>query len=576
MITKVLNKTVLCPVIILGILLYFLSPKNISAEEIPQKFEIDINSDFSGSAQYVIELKNNYENKVIESYQMAMPLTKVTGIEAFLDNNPVNVSLVQNNVLIKFESKAIPPLKSASLNIKFIAKELVSYVSGMYFLRVNKAIQSESISYTINFPSSLKDYYYITASSPISENNQIKFSSEGGFFIAWGNPPLVNLSFYAKVVGDSNLRFFNLPSLKLNFDTVYKSVTGVDYGLEDKYKNLWGVIAPESPEFSFEAVIKPGNSVLSSNYPKYSNFIENFEQELNPEKLKEYSEKSNPEINEYLKSLQVNKNVYPAFSYCKALGAIAEIKKAVFVIEYGYLIFDELQDKDSKTLHVWCSVVENNKKILFDPYLEVISGYSFFDNNALDRVTLGIWDPESELISIDTLNNLTMQSYATINLEGESFFNTSLQNNGLTSSLEQIEIFDNYAVAKVVIPSVVKPVAISSFESNLKVSNVLAERFTESKVVALPFIENKIPIEILRNTVNPFSNTQLLDLNIKLEGNLNSEIYLSQNITWPVNKNFIFLTLWVVFLTTIYIAFTVRKNSKKFFYFIRKAFGFRI
>ncbi len=576
MITKVLNKTVLCPVIILGILLYFLSPKNISAEEIPQKFEIDINSDFSGSAQYVIELKNNYENKVIESYQMAMPLTKVTGIEAFLDNNPVNVSLVQNNVLIKFESKAIPPLKSASLNIKFIAKELVSYVSGMYFLRVNKAIQSESISYTINFPSSLKDYYYITASNPVTENNQIKFSSKGGFFIAWGNPPLVNLAFFAQVVADSNLRFFNLPSLKLNFDTVYKSIKGVEYGLEDKYNNLWGGITSGNSEFSFETVIKPGNSILPSNYPNYSNFVEDLKNEQDFERHKEYSSQSSIEINEYLKKLQVNKNIYPAFSYCKALGAIAKEKNVAFVIEYGYLIFDELKEKNSKTLHIWCSVIEDNKKILFDPYLEVVSGYSFFNNNALDRVILGIWDPESELISIDTLNNLTTQPYATINLEEKSFFSTNFQNNEIASSLEIKEILDNYAVAKVVIPSVFKPLAINSFESNIKISNVLEERFPESKIVAIPFIENKIPIEILRDTLNPFSNTQNLELKIKPENSLNSEIYLSQNITWPVNRNFIFLTLWVAFLTIIYMVFTIRKNSKKIFYFFRKALGFRI
>lgn len=576
MIKKFLNKKFRFFLLIILIIstISVVSAKKVYAKEEFDTVLVDIAADLSGSVRYSILLTNEEENFLIDSYQIHLPFLDVTAINASLNNIPINSKINDGILTLTLEGNAIYPKSSGRLNIELTGKEIIKNLNNIKFLRLNKIKTNQIIKYKVKVPNSFGTISFLTAKQEkeekVSGATEITFATEGGIFIAWGNRSNVKLDYSITSTGGG---FFNLvPSSNLQ-EVDYLSLSGLLYGLGDLYGNIWGAKNPLEDEVKFSLLVKTGQTQFVKEIPDYSKIFYEFSDkndQLDSSMVNLSNNERIKKINDFVKTISYNEE-YPGLTLCKAAGAIAQKNNFRSVIKYGYLIFAELSFKPQGSLHIWCEVETPEKIITLDPYLEKETGYQFFDNNGYDRITLGVFDPNSSFILPETINNLTKIKTAEI-----TFNSVMPEVSRQNTTLEFYQTDNAFMLA-------IGELAINSLESIpleiLKMNLVVFDNFKldrnlqQYQVIVLPQTKNKIPVIFKKQLQNLFSLEESFPVEMQLA---TKTIFGNINVKWEISYIYIAAALIILVPMIFYLGIKIFKTRKKFIFLVKKSTGFRI
>ena len=269
-------------------------------------------------------------------------------------------------------------------------------------------------------------------------------------------------------------------------------------------------------------------------------------------------------VNEIWKRLEGSSTSLNSFEYCYVMVSVADFLGVKSRIDYGYLLAPSIDEINSGNPHIWCEVRIEEKNILLDPFLENLTGISYFDQSPVDRVKFGIWHPSQDYNNalglasntknifhidiqdaehIDTQNNLQLSlDFPTSAFSGEYYTGTLNITNesAYFLSIKSLQ-YDNADIMENIKVSGLTPAILPQQNNQIVVNGLREQNF---------LFEGKKDITITLNTSN--TNFSEVNANAEMEFHQDSRILM-----------FLLIGLLVSFVVMIVIIVIVVRNARE-------------
>ncbi len=423
--------------LVLTIILPILNPIRASDFEI-EKINTKINLQEDNSAIFSIDLevKNSSSTQLIRNLDLSLPFNNPLEITAQKDNSNISTKIDKKdkNVLLSlnFQDSPIFTNSTSQINIKFkITKFLHRYENTARELFLEKISTPQKVNFfttQIYFPKSFSLPSFSTIdynTVEVSENEYyINVNSNRKIYMMWGNVLRQDIYSNFDLVNDLDEEVESVYQIipeTSNQSVVYKSITESNIGIADKYANIFGKINLEPKEvktINIEARIEKNTDLfldeainykinLDTNYNVAKEIVEQIhaEDKNDFEKVRLVNEiikeKFTPEqsINvdkDSLENLNLNKKNFHELDYALTASWALNQLEIKHVIAYGYLFTDKLTNFKLDEVHVWIVFELDGKSLILDPFLDDVTSMSYSFNNELDRLRMGIWNPDNQ------------------------------------------------------------------------------------------------------------------------------------------------------------------------------------
>src|SRR5260221_1312994 len=380
-----------------------------------------------------VDLTNNNKDAVIDSYSIFLPFSDID-----LHDTKINGKSIGNkfekvdggyNVQFSFSDSVILFGSASVVEVDFTPKGNMSEISGLKKLYIPYLNASSSdIKFRIIYPDEFGDLSFNSGKNIVITNSNgyrtMNMKSDKSLFLIWGNNAIYNISSELEVKNSRETEIHYLAPIIAEDPTQsvsYRKIEGGDIGMGDNFGNKFSFVtlaANSSKKFSFSAEVL--KDVTKANSPNF----DSYDWQLNLDSTtgqKIYSEiNKSPDINEKLRNMNnflskelkpdssVNidfktldtvwdrvqsKSTFNSFEYCYLVSATADYLGLKTRIDYGYVMIYPKDSPTSFVPHVWCTVLNGDKEISMDPFLESITGVSYFGLTGIDRIRMGSWDP---------------------------------------------------------------------------------------------------------------------------------------------------------------------------------------
>lgn len=436
---------IILKIVILMILCSFFA-KHVNAEQrvTARNFDVNIivNEDLSLQSILNIEIRNDDPNNLIGGYRIELPFKNPSNIKTFLNNSEVTFS--EENIdgfiaiTLLFSNQAIRPNDTALLTIEFKNLNIISDNKNFREIFLPGFELSHSIetsSYSFSYPKTFQEIAVLADVNAeifdVGSTFKIKKNNLDPIYIIWGEKAKFRLDadFTLTNEEDSKVKnIFNAPML-FEFQNIYfDKLEGVNSGVYDALNNQYFVVdldKKSSKKVVFSAYLEK-NYGNSSVYPNLYNYPFDSSTKIG-EKINSNIDKSLSPVsqiawvNDFIKSTfspvykeEINLSEYAnlwhldlekdpnlanlsSLEYCFYIVSFAESINVKAKIEYGYILSRQIPNFNFNAPHVWCTLKVESKDYLVDPYLEELTGLSFFGEDSFyDRLIMGTWHPDNK------------------------------------------------------------------------------------------------------------------------------------------------------------------------------------
>jgi len=398
------------------------------------RVDVVLNDDDSADFDISLDLSNNSDINIVTGYTYIFPNFEGVSPNATLEGRQasINVSQIDDDFLklgVVF-SEPLKPAESARLNITANISNFVKKINDTRIIQF-RIPEDEIDQFKINYMKDLGSPSFIALdNSQIKDNDdtyELMLENTNSVFIIWGDEYSVGVKSEFKIKNPNNNSTDLLTSVIpdfLNQDVEYKEILNGDFGVTDDFGNKFivsNVSGDSEVTIQFEANVTKSLGDLRLDNHKELNIArgrsndllkisreKTSENALNTSKIKllhDYLLSNYPlnldeslsfeSVDQYWSRLNSKQN-FESFDYCFVLTGIAEELGLKAQIRYGYIMLPSNFGKNPFP-HFWCIFEDGENTFLVDPYMEQLTGYSYFGiDNDVDRINVGIWHPEQD------------------------------------------------------------------------------------------------------------------------------------------------------------------------------------
>lgn len=385
---------------------------------------ISLRSDYSAQLHWDIALKNTSPAKLVSSYELKLPFTKISNPRATLNKTRIKISVSSGSagtvIVFQFGDLAVRKNQKVKLTLDFEAVNVVKYVHGllqMYIPPLQSNYTTNDFALHLSYPGAFPPLVYASETNSSNVVNTVDLRSKSGFWLVWGKELVLDIKNNVEVAKapDTSLKLVNLPPRLSTQEVVFQGVGNLHNVAIGRGGSTWAILSPADPaELTYQAKISRSNDsstklsdlipsitipevlqnliadksedeklkflyhyVSDSLKPSHSLDLTRFDpQQVDINQLREQGASS---------SLQFS---YLLAGYLKSLGMPVQVA-------YGYLMApDSLENLDVSQPLAWVETVLDGQLRVIDPYLTAATGLDTFNSTYLTRLTMGVWDPE--------------------------------------------------------------------------------------------------------------------------------------------------------------------------------------
>jgi hypothetical protein len=409
----------------------FAQTTNVSAK---YNLTLQLAEDLSGTFDYMIDIQNN-DPQLVQEYNLNLPFSAVDQVSGSRDGQgvAVNSNQADKNIsfTIKLGDRPIRTGQSTQLKLHFHVPDLLTRnyeLTQLYLPKLETGYSVSAFQLQLTYPSNFPPLSYVSDSKPKIDGHKLTLNSFSGFLVLWGDEAIYDIkeNVPLKLTGDQNQQaFFNFIPRLPDQDVVYKTITGVSSAGTDRNLNIWGIAKGDKKNVYYEARIHR----LGKNYAKFDDQIQikypTLDRPAGLQALQSIPQDTVQKlrsiydflVTNYKASNETNITRDQATDLAaKAAQNGAELNNLEFAsigasliqnenipvhVVYGYVITpSELNAFNTRRPHVWLEALVNGNVVVLDPYLQALTGYSFWDTININRLELGIWDPSDETDSV--------------------------------------------------------------------------------------------------------------------------------------------------------------------------------
>lgn len=420
---------------IFAFLIFFSTTDVRAATSVVQNIVIDQKN----RADFYSELTiyNSDKSNVIQSYELAIPLESIYDLRAELDGKLVDYKTTQANsstvATFNFDSNAIRPNQTKTLKISFSVNNAVKNYGGnlkiFYLPNSESSLDDISISTQITFPKNLGEPAITGNTSGIisidDDSYGYSYKNSSPIYLVWGENSEVEIStsFALQNSTEKQIRsYFEIPYSNNSQTLRMTNLSGILSGVKDNLGNTFALLdidGMDQKHISYAYKVSRIQMIQDLVDVNYS-----LKQNINSPKGKELlkildsdepTSKKLFEASSYLmdnfvlnntvsidSSVFKNENLLHQDSlnrveYSLLIGWICDYLDLDFNIMYGYILSDDIIGFQTDQPTTWVLVQLDEEVLLFDPYMSKATDINLLGlNSDIDRVTFGIWNPESE------------------------------------------------------------------------------------------------------------------------------------------------------------------------------------
>ncbi|MCS7317671.1 MAG: hypothetical protein NZZ41_05105 [Candidatus Dojkabacteria bacterium] len=419
-----------------------------------QKANVNIITDFTVTkVEYLFEIINLHNVNLLKEINIVLPFANIADLQVFRNNLEANYVLNHKDIFTELIINLTPDLlrsyEKLLIKISFTTTDIVYVVGNFNILKVDIKYKFK-INYSIFVPKEFNNPLYSNVKYSTSADahfNIFSFSTSYGFYFVFGSQHDLEIGLILSLIDDTTHNNNNLNRINDYFllnvlpissfqNYSYNLFTFPDgsIALSDHLGNNY-IALPMKLESSVSTEWRAkvyGNSYNTEFFKKLSKV--------------DYSNLLNDNVNDYVVSLNEVLTKYDASNELAYLSSIYDFlisgydisfdsifstnnnyfikenlnKKKLTQIEfclimyemhnniskynnsnsklfmlYGYLKIPEVIGLEFGQPHLWCELVQDGVRYIFDPLLQQKTGFIFNGSKNIDRIAFGIWNPHN-------------------------------------------------------------------------------------------------------------------------------------------------------------------------------------
>lgn len=506
-----------------------------AAVDIGYEFDLNLKAGPGSIGKLIVDINNQDEDKIIDRYEITIPISNVENISVSLSENIENNFSIKDlngykEVSIIFESP-IMPKQEKILIIQFTSPALLRSSYGLNQLYIQNPFENltKNIKYKIEYPKSFGNIYRSFDTQNIAEKdsltNILEVQSNNGIYVLWADKIRINLDNKVEVKNTDNALnsfLYNLPVSTNKQKVYFNELRNINEAFSDKF-SVFGDVAldpnttkeigysadiiiqdttnltsqwPEKYNYEFNPLNEFGREVIdatqiaTTNYEKFEIFNQILRNNASPNKQSSIYSNDFGEIwSKFDKNATLNSFEYSALSvsFAEYLGLKARL-------EYGYIILSPIE-MDLTRPQVWAVIDIDGNEVFSDQFMEDVSNISYFDINYIDRVNFGVWHPTQSYnpalglaydgtsikVELNSLEEKTYKETFDLNLiypestPSGNFYNAEMKINNKSDRaliFEYLLINDIDILNNIKSPNGLFPVILPNQEKNIMLENL--------------------------------------------------------------------------------------------------------
>jgi hypothetical protein len=371
---------------------------------------------------HLIEIVNNTPGRVVNNYVLYIPYTNVTKIRTSEGNFRHQINYRKQRLSIALR-KGLLFQQTSKVRVTYVVKESLKTVNGLLEFRLPQFEADETIEKfqtVLTFPGDFPELIF-AQNKPDRQSNQLTFSEKAPIHLLWGKEGKLVLddTLSLNVGGDKKVQqLVNLIPSNAAQAIRYRTLDSGQV-LSEPNGNIWAILQGNL-HYRAEIITQPARtsfgpvSQVNSTYPGlalpadvkqlaqaaktqseraqilYKHFTHTYiptvgDVNSRQELAKQIDELSQPGGSNKLGMLLMTS------TFAKWL-AEAGIQSRV---EYGFHIGADWPSFDERQPATWVSAQVDGTQVLYEPFLQLVTGYDFSTTPVLDRIKFGEWSIEN-------------------------------------------------------------------------------------------------------------------------------------------------------------------------------------